>query len=241
MDPCRYAVLYEMTPELIAPLGPDDVQVVYMADIVLRGRYNHVRVVKEPIVQLGLLAPCVVPLGQVLELHPEDGALDLIHPAVETFHLMIVLLRPAVVSQHANPAGDFRVVGHNGTAVAVSAQVLAGIEAEAGHLSEVARSPAFVFSAVGLGGVFDHPEPVLLRDLVDGVHVGRLSEEMHGNHSFGLRCDLPFEVGYVDVIGVRINVGEYNLPTCRGHGLRRGDKRIGGDHDLVAVADVTGP
>ncbi len=65
---------------------------------------------------------------------------------------------------------------------------------------EPARRVA-VFGADGLGGVFDDHEAVAAGDLQDGIHVGALPVEMHGNDRLGVGGDLGLDLANVEVEG----------------------------------------
>ena len=77
---------------------------------------------------------------------------------------------------------DLFVLGHNRTALAVSAQVFAGIKAEAAGSADRPGFFVLVSGAVGLAGIFDDDEVISLCDFHDGIHVGRLAVEMDGNN-----------------------------------------------------------
>ncbi len=153
---------------------------------------------------------------------------------------MVVLLLRAPVAQHPDRARVLGVVGHHHAALAIGAQVLAGVEAEAGHVGDAARAPALVFGAVRLAGVLDDHQSMPAGDLQQRIHVGRLAVQADRNDRLGLVGDRRLERRDVHREGLRIDVDEDCLGARvvdrrnRGHeGERDGD-------DLVAATDAGG-
>ena len=68
----------------------------------------------------------------------------------------------------AQPRGDFVVAGHDHPGVAVGAEILARIEAEAGGIAEGSDPPAAVARSVRLRRVFDEPQAVAAGDVRQG-------------------------------------------------------------------------
>ena len=101
--------------------------------------------------------------------------------------MILTILAP--ITQHANGAGVLGVAGGHRAALAVGAQILAGIKTEARYLPDAADGAAFVLSAVCLCGVFDYNQAVSLRYFHNRVHVGGLTVEMHGQDGLRARCD----------------------------------------------------
>ena len=133
------------------------------------------------------LAALVVPLCQVPKLDAQHTGLDRIEPAVEPLDVVVVLLRLPVVAEHSALVGHPVIIGGDCSGLAARTQVLPGIKAERGGMAHRAclAPPAFlfreVFCTVRLAGVFDDNEVVSGGQLEDGVHVGHLPVQMHGN------------------------------------------------------------
>ena len=72
-------------------------------------------------------------------------------------------LPAAVVGDLAHARGEVGVVRGDHAGVAVGAEVLARVEAEARGVAEAARAPARDLGAVGLRRVLEDREPVALR------------------------------------------------------------------------------
>ena len=108
-------------------------------------------VVQEAVVEGGTGASGLGPALQVPELHAEDRALQALHPIIEPLQVVMVLLLGAPVAEHAEDAVVFGGARGHGPALAVGAEVLAGVEAEAGEVAEGADAAALILGAVGLG------------------------------------------------------------------------------------------
>ena len=136
---------------------------------------------EEGVVLQAMAVPGLVPVVDVSELGLEHDGLDGIEAAVDALDLVDVLLERAVVGEQAGVPGEIVVVGDDGPAVAVGAEVLAGIEAERPGDAERPRLLALERREMGLGAILDEMEPVLVADRLDGLDVRRLAEEMDGD------------------------------------------------------------
>ena len=83
------------------------------------------------------------------------------------------------------------------------------VGAEGREVAEAPRRLPLVERPVGLGGVFDHDQPVLLRDGVDGIHLGRLPDQVHRHDGARPRGDGRLDSGRVDVEGVALDIDEH--------------------------------
>src|SRR5438477_281367 len=110
------------------------------------------------------------------ELRAQDPGLNGIEPTVVALDVVKVLCRLAVVAEQPTLACELRVVGRDGPRLAACAEVLAGIEAEGGSVTERSRRPPailalrIVFGAMRLARVFDDLHAVPLRLLEDLHH-----------------------------------------------------------------------
>jgi len=153
---------------------------------------------------------------------------------------VVVLLRLAVVAVDPDFLCEIIVVGHDGPGLPVGPQVLARVEAEAARDAHGACLPPLVEGPVGLAGILDDAQVVLPGDLQDGVHVGGLPEEVHGDDGLRPGRDGALELSGVHVAGVGLDVHENRLGPGKADGLGRGHERAGrGDH-LVALTDAQG-
>ena len=153
---------------------------------------------------------------------------------------MVVLLGLAVVAEHLDLFRQLLVVGHDGPGLAEGAQIFPRIEAEAAGNAHGAGLFTLVEGPVGLAGVLEDGDIVLLGDCQDRVHVGGLTEEMHGDDGPGARRDGALELCGVHVAGVGVDVDKDGVGPCKGDGLGRGDEGRGHRDHLVGLANAQG-
>ena len=154
---------------------------------------------------------------------------------------VVVLVRPrAVVRELSHPRRVLAVVRDHHPRVAVRAEVLAGIEAEARRVAERPRAAAADRSTVRLRRVLEHGDAASGRDGVDRGHVRRMPVEVHGQDHLGLGGDRGLELRGVHGEGLRIDVDEHRPRAVQQDRLAGGDEGVGdGDH-LVLGADPVG-
>src|SRR6266446_679012 len=97
-----------------------------------------------------------LPIRKMAKFDAQNGSLDFVQAVVPARLATEVFRRLAVVAQRSNALGELRGIRNDHARVAVSAQILCGIEAEAGGIAERARSNALVGSADRLGIVLNH-------------------------------------------------------------------------------------
>jgi hypothetical protein len=71
------------------------------------------------------------PIVDVRQFHVENGALDAVHSIIETHFVVIVFASLAPIAKYSDLVGDCGIVGHHSAALAVSAEIFAGIKTEA--------------------------------------------------------------------------------------------------------------
>src|SRR5439155_18253994 len=126
-------------------------------------RKNHGRVGGSEglVVPARTLPPMAVPFRQMAKLRTQYTRLDSVEPAVVPLDVVEVFPRLAVVAQHLAAPRQSLVVGRDGSRLAASTQILAGIEAERCGAAHRARlTPAFlllreILRTVRLAGVLD--------------------------------------------------------------------------------------
>ena len=123
------------------------------------------------------------------ELHAEDSGLEGVESGVDPNLVMVILRLHPVDAQPGERPAEVGVIGGHQAAVAESAQVLGGVEAERRGLAEPAGATPLIRGPDGLGGVFENEEPVSAGDLVDRVHVGGLAVEVDRDDRPGPRRD----------------------------------------------------
>src|SRR5690349_18120532 len=89
--------------------------------------------------------------------------------------------RPAVIAHRADALGYAQIGGDHGTGITERPQVLAGVEAEAADSAETSRTDASPRRPVCLGRVLDQHQAMTGRESPEGVHVGELTEQVHGH------------------------------------------------------------
>ena len=146
---------------------PDRIDVV---DVAAAGRFDRRLDASGPCKQAWSsgahgLARASVHGFEMAQLDAQDRALDAVHAVVEALQDVVVALFLAPVAQHADRSWHVLVVvGDDDAALAVGAEVLAGIEAEAAGHADAAGAAALVLGAVRLAGVLDDGNAVAVGD-----------------------------------------------------------------------------
>jgi hypothetical protein len=96
-----------------------------------------------------------------------------------------VVVRPSVIAQTSNSFGKGSVVRNYRARIAKGSEVLARVKAEASCVGEAASSLSSPTSPVRLRSILNDSDPGGRCRPSDGVHVGRLTEQMNGNHRSG--------------------------------------------------------
>src|SRR5215207_1658204 len=92
-----------------------------------------------------------------------------------------------------------------------------------------------------LARIGDNLQPVPVGDLLYGVPVGRVAEDIHGENRLGSRGNRGLYQRGVEVIRIRLDVHKDGSGTFVQKAVGRGDERKrGGDH-LVSRAQTDGP
>ena len=168
----------------------------------------HAAIVQKLTVPGGVRASRFGPRFQMAQFDAQNGALDSLHSIVIALEFVNVLLFRAPVPQHANLVRELGAAGGHRSAFSAGSKVLARVEAEAAHLADAARAAALILRAVRLCRVLDHHQPVPARDIHDGVHVGRLSEEVNRHDRPGARRNGCLDPRDIDIERRRIDIHE---------------------------------
>ena len=169
----------------------------------------------------GVRAPRGVPAFEAPQFHSKHRALNSFHPVVVALDFVHVFALLTPVAQHADLGVVSRIVRHNRPRLAVRAEVLTRIEAEAAELADAAHAASFVLRAVGLGGVLDHYQAVAIRDLHDRIHVAGLAVEVNRNDRLRARRDRLFKLTGIEREGRGVNVNENGLRAGVADGRHR--------------------
>ena len=144
----------------------------------------------------------------------------------------------AVQAHHARPRGQLGVARDQHAAFA-GGDGLVGVEAEDGGVAgQRADQLAADRRRQRMGGVFDHLQPVALRDGQDGRHVGRQAGVVHRQDGLGAWRDRRLDGEAVDVQRDRVDVDQLHVGAEVAHHLGRGGEGVRGGDDLVAGADA---
>jgi hypothetical protein len=127
-----------------------------------------------------VLGTLSIPLFHVRQLDAQDGSLDGVETAIPSHLFVQVAARTAVIAETAHALGGFSIIADHETAIAVSAQILAGIETEGGRFAHRARTRVAPARSDGLSRVFKHGNPEFSGEAGEGVHVDALAVEMDG-------------------------------------------------------------
>ena len=164
------------------------------------------------------------------------GGLQRVQAAVEARQVVVVLELRAVVSKHANALGKRVVIGRDGTRVPERAQVLAGIEREAGGVAEAAGPPAAVARTLRLRRVLDHRDAAVPSDRQDPVHVCWASVEVHRHDRLRGRRDYRLHGLRGHVVSHGIRLDRHRSRTRLRDSQPGRDERVGRNQHLVPVA-----
>src|SRR5712692_2042420 len=171
------------------------------------------------------------------QLDPQHRGRYFVEPAIPTLLLADVFPGLPVVTEQPQARRDLFRIGDDHPGVAVGAEVLAGIEAEAAQFTERPGLAAAVAGADGLRVVFDHLEAAARRHLEDGVHCGGQAVEMDRDDGTGFRRNLRFEQRRVEVERAGLDVREHRARTQHADDPRSRNERKRGDNHFVAAAD----
>src|SRR5665213_646463 len=101
----------------------------------------------------------------------------------------------------ARISGDLVVVGGNGSAFAISAEILRGIKAERGHIADASNAAPPVARAVRLRGVFEDADAMALGYGANWVHIHGAAIEMHRKNGACARSDGALHKFRIEIAG----------------------------------------
>src|SRR5690349_18279637 len=173
------AAIRERALEVVAMPGTNRIDVVDVAASRHDPRDPESRRAKKGIVVCGMPAPRTGPRVEMSELHAQDGALQALHPVIESLDDVVITPLLAPVSQDSERVRVLGAVGRDEPGFAIRSKILARVEAEASEVADASDTAPFVLGAVRLRGVLDDDEPVAARDLDNRIHVRRLPIQMN--------------------------------------------------------------
>src|SRR5262249_34908787 len=114
----------------------------------------------------------------------------------------------AVTRECCHPIGELIVVGHKASGIPVSAKAFAGIKGEGRNFPKVSHKLSVIPGQVCLRTIFYHPQIMFLCDRHDCVHIRWLSKQMYWNDPDRGRCDLCFNVDWINRKGFLLCVAK---------------------------------
>ena len=151
---------------------------------------------------------------------------------------MVILIIRSVIPESPDLIGQFFIIGHNCSCVAQSSQILSGIKAESGGVSERSGLLSLIGSPVCLRAVFNDLEPVLLSDSHDRVHVAGLSVKVDRHNSLSLFSYRSFDERGIDIESPDIRFNKYRRRAHICHCQSSSDVGIGRHNDFVSLTDT---
>ena len=133
MDLCFYAIVSEVLLEFVATRAEYGEDVI---DAVASGLdYAREEIAAFSLIAGGNLLAAGSGSIEMRKLYHEDGGLEFVDAGVIAAVVVDVFLMAAVVAEGTDDVGKFSIVGGDGTCIAKSAEVLAGIEAVSGGVA----------------------------------------------------------------------------------------------------------
>src|SRR4051812_8292696 len=136
---------------------------------------DQTRFCEQSVVSSRMLAAHFIPLSNSRQLHSQHGGLDCVEAAIPSEFIVIVPLRAAMIPQAPHVLGHLWRSGRHDARISVGAQVLGGIKTECCSDSERPSRTASPLCPDCLRRILYESHIVLLRHLIEGVHVGALS------------------------------------------------------------------
>ncbi len=183
--------------------------------------------------------------GQSAQLHKAHRAAEFVHADAHAEGLENRMLAgrnafdipfESRVVEANRPAVDFVVVRRNHPAFA-GGEILVVLKADRARLAHRTHGAPAYARAGGLGAVLEDGDPVSVRHLQDGGHVGDRPGHVHGDDDPGAGGDAPFDVFRVEIEGF-IDVGENRHGTQMHDGVDVGNPHEGRQDDFRARTHV---
>ena len=176
---------------------------------------------------------CVVHMPEVDEPH---GRADLVHLAVDSRGHDRRLVGETEVLEVVDALLGLLVV-HDERAALHGVVHLRGVEAQRGHVASVEYRFSIHLDAEGVRGVVYHFEPVLIRDLLDALHVAGLAVAVNGHDGRGFRGDGGLDLVWVHTAVRRVDVHEHGLDAVPPDRVGGGDEAERRGDDLAGYPE----
>jgi hypothetical protein len=180
------------------------------------------------------------PEVEVWEFDVEDGGLDGVDAEVAPDVGVEVARFHAVVAKATHFCRECVVLTGDHSGIAEGAEIFCGIEGVPTGFTDGACGSEGVRCAERLGGIFENGNAVGCADAGDGFHVRAAAEEMDWADGFGVGVlfEGVFQLGWVDVEGVGLDVDEYGARTDASDTACGCEEGVGGGDDGVAGLDA---
>src|ERR1035438_9810782 len=176
----------------------------------------------------------LVPVINMLQLHPKHSRLHGIEAAVPADLFVVIPLAASMIAQTPNVRRQFLVIGGDASAIAIGAQVFGGIKTESRGLAQRSCFLVAPLCTESLRSILDKAGAVLLSDTVESVHVGALPVTVYGHHRANLvrtstlqrglgRFGIEVQCRRVDVRQNRSGAATHNRTYRREKAEGRGD------------------
>ena len=176
---------------------------------------------------------CVVHMPEVDKPH---GRTYLVHLAVDSRGHDRRLVGETEVLEVVDALLGLLVV-HDERAALHGVVHLRGVEAQRGHVASVEYRFSIHLDAEGVRGVVYHFEPVLIRDLLDALHVAGLAVAVNGHDGRGLRGDGGLDLVWVHAAVRRVDVHEHGLDAVPPDRVGGGDEAERRGDDLAGYPE----
>jgi hypothetical protein len=234
MDESGNPVASKMALELGSVGGSNNIKVIVVFSVFQFGRLRNKGIYDPAIEESSDLPPSQVPCIEVGELSHENGGLYFVEAAIDSLSLVKISALLAIVAQLPYLICYIILVGGDRAGVAESAEVLARIEAEAPGIPERSEFFAFVGSAVGLGGILDDRNALLLGDMNYGIHISGLPVQVDRNYRPGMGSYRPVQFSRVHIEAHGVYIDGDHPCTGRRNSGRSWDAGVCGRDHFIA-------
>ncbi len=181
---------------------------------------------------------------QLVQDAQPHGRGHLVELGVDTHALDALGIDDAEVDHAPDALGELVVFGDDRPAFD-GVEQLGGVEADGGDVAPLQHGAAFVEGAKGMGTVIDDLQAVAIGDLLQPTDIAGVAEHVGGDDGRGIGLDGCFDVGRIQVPGLRVDVGEDRPDPLPVQGAGGGDEAEGcGDgaagQAQSAVGDLQG-
>ena len=117
--------------------------------------------------------------------------------------------------------------------------ILCGLDCDIIHQLQT-NDLTLVSGTVCLGAVLDHIQGMLFGNGHNGIHIAGQTVQMDRHNGLGFIGDLLLDFRRINIVGAEIRFYKYRRSTGIGHSQSCGNKRVGGDDNLVAGTNAQG-